>query len=917
MARSGVPASFVGRGREIDELRRALADTRTRGVAVLVRGKSGIGKSTLVKRFLRGLGEQVFVLEGRCFEREQVPFKMLDGIVDMLTGVIVALPPAEVDALAPKELAALVRLFPVMKRVKRFADLAATAPSPADPSELRRRGFAALRALLAKLSRIRPIVIFVDDAHWGDADSTGFFTELVHQAEAQMLVILAHRPEDYLGVVAKLKTPISRRGDVRDLEVTALDDGDSIALVAQLATDSGRAEAVVRVGAGNPLVLTEMARAPQLAAGATIGDLVKARAGRLSPEAQAMLAVSSIAARPLPVEIAARAAGVVGGHDEASQLSIERLATLRRVNGQMILQPAHDHVRQAVVGSLDIESKAGWHEALARAFEDVQGAAELDAQAVVEHWLAAGHPGNAAHHAVAAGARAEEALAFRRAAELYEIALTYGPWDAAGQRDLLRKQAQALACAGQLDEAAAIYKHAAQLLPDDDAIDLERLHIEALLRRGRLDEALPAATELLARIGIRSTLGKGRTRLAAQWIQSKLRGLEYIERAAADCKLADLLRIDVLYSIVSGLAFADPALGRVLQAELLRAAFDCGEPMRVCLALSQEVCYAAGAGSRNSSVVDAVGARLVMLAKRSGQPHLAGLADHALGIAAFKNGHWKDARDRLEAGLAVLRDHGAGVRWDIDIGQSYWLSTLFYLGEWRELVRHGRTLLKDALDRGDVVAQLAIRSGRASWLWLVADRPDEARTQLDAATASLPPGFTLPNVFAVITGCNLAIYTGAYADAVRQLEDAWPDIERLGVLRLQQLRVELQLLRARVVFGDPSRSLDDRARLGLDIADDLIKEGAPWIVGVGLLVRASAMIARADAEHAIAALFAAEEQLAATGMMGLLHISRMRRGVLEGGQSGHARSAAARDILIDLGVVDPDRLAELLVPWPT
>ena len=278
MARSAVPMSFVGRTREIDELRRALADTRTHGVAVLVRGKSGIGKSTLVRRFLRGLGEQVFVLEGRCFEREQVPFKMLDGIVDMLTGVLIALPPADLDALVPKELASLVRLFPVMKRVKRFTELAATGTSPADPAELRRRGFVALRALFARLARIRPLVIFVDDGHWGDADSTGFFTELVHHAEAQMLVILAHRPEDYLGVVAKLKTPLSRRGDVRDLEVTALGDDDAIALVAQLAIDSGRAEAVVRAGAGNPLVLTEMARAPQLAPGATIEDLVKARA---------------------------------------------------------------------------------------------------------------------------------------------------------------------------------------------------------------------------------------------------------------------------------------------------------------------------------------------------------------------------------------------------------------------------------------------------------------------------------------------------------------------------------------------------------------------------------------------------------------------------------------------------------------
>jgi len=920
MVRTSQPASFVGRTRELEELKRALTDTRTRGVTMLVRGKSGIGKSTLVRKFLRGLGDQVFVLEGRCFEREQVPFKMLDGIVDMLTGVIVALPPPTVEGLAPRDLGSLIRLFPVMRRVKKLGDLAALQSVPADPGELRRRGFHALRALLVRLARYRPLVIFVDDAHWGDADSLAFFTELVHQPDPAMLVVIAHRPEDYLGVIAKLKAPSPRRGDLRELELTALTEPDAIALVAQLAPDPERVEAVVRAGAGNPLVLTEMACAPDLALGPkapTIDDLVRARVSRVSPEAQAMLAVSSIAARPLSVEIAARAAGVYGGHDEATQLAGERLATLRRVDGHMILQPAHDHVRQAVLASLDLESKAGWHEALARAFEDVQGEVDLDAQAVVEHWLAAGHPVNAAHHAVNAGLRAEEALAFRRAAELYEIALAYGPWDAAGQRDLLRKKANALACAGLLDEAAAVYGHAAQLLSDDESIDLQRLHIEALLRRGRLDEAVPAAAQLLAHIGVRSPLAKSssRTRLAAQWFSSKLRGLDYDEHPAEECKPADLLRIDVLYSIVSGLAFADPSLGRTLQAELLRAALECGEPVRVCLALAQEICYASGAGSRNAAAVEAVGARLDALARRIEHPHIVGLAQAARGISAFMNGRWRDARGYLEAGLGTLREHGAGARWEIDVAESYWLQTLFYLGEWRELARGGAVLLREALDRGDVVAQLAFRTGTCNMMWLFAGRPDESRAQLAAATAALPSGFALPHVLAMVAACNVALYTGDAAGAAQLLAERWPELERLGILRFQYLRIELEHLRARVMLSDRSRSADDRGRTAAEISEDLMKEGAPWAIGLGLLVRAASLAIQGSSEAALDVLHAAEEQFVATHMTGWLQLARMRRGVLEGSQGSHARAAAARDALRDSGVLDPERLVDVLVPW--
>nr|MBA3452396.1 serine/threonine-protein kinase PknK [Deltaproteobacteria bacterium] len=572
LTKSLPPMNFVGRAIEMNQLQRALDDARRRGVAIMVKGRSGIGKSTLIRRFTRGLSNAVFVLEGRCFEREAVPFKMLDGVVDTLTAAIMGLPAATVLELVPHEIGSLARLFPVMRRIPQFADAASASTVPPDPQEQRRRGFQALRSVMTGLVRVRPVVVFVDDAHWGDSDSVVFLAELIHGAEPGMLILIAHRPEDYLGVVVQLRRPpggSAERGDVRDVEIQPLRDSDAIDLVNQLAEDGGRTATVVAAAGGNPLALAEMARAPSMAAGMKMDDLVRERVHRLSIDCQAMLAVTSIAARPLPVEIAAHAAGVAGGRDEASMLSIERLATLRQVDGQMILHPAHDYVRSAVVAGLDTETRASWHEAIARAFEAIQGPKELDSLAVVEHWLAAGHPANAAHHALAAAGKAEEALAFRRAAELYQIGLTFGSWDAAGQRELLGRQANALVCAGQLDEAATLYGYAALLLPnDDDAIELERLRVEALLRRGRLDEGLPAAEKLLAQIGIRIplTARASRTKLATQWIQMKLRGLDYKERDVTQIPRADLLALDVLYSISSGLAFADPALGRVVQS---------------------------------------------------------------------------------------------------------------------------------------------------------------------------------------------------------------------------------------------------------------------------------------------------------------------------------------------------------------
>ncbi|MDB4959313.1 MAG: Protein kinase, partial [Myxococcales bacterium] len=451
---------------------------------------------------------------------------------------------------------------------------------------------------------------------------------------------------------------------------------------------------------------------------------------------------------------------------------------------------------------------------------------------------------------------------------------------------------------------------------DDEAIDLERLRIEALLRRGRLDEALPAAEQLLAQIGIRVGLGKSsRTKLSMQWIQ-KLRGLDYIERDPTEVNPADLLRIDVLYSVVSGLAFVDPVLGRMLQPELLRAAFDCGEPIRVCLALAQELCYAASAGTRSWPAIAAVGTRLKSIVARIDHPHIRGLADVSIGVAAYMGGRWRDARGHLEAGITTLRDHGAGVRWEMDVAETYWLSTLYYLGEWRELIRQGNILLRDAIERGDVVAQQGIRTGRPSLAWLLAGKAAEARAQLDAAEQTLAPGFHLPKLLAVQAACNIDLYCGDAAAAARKLDEAWPNIERIGALRTQHLRIELLLMRARVALADSSRPLDDRLRQARGVADELLKEGAPWATGVGHLVRAAALVGRGQHDQAVLALLAAEDQLVGSDMIGWLHVARLRRGLLEGGPGGTARAEAARDLLRDLGAADPDAVASLLVPWP-
>ena len=57
---------------------------RGKPIVTFVHGPSGIGKTTLVEHFVAELrqGEGAVALKGRCYERETVPFKAFDNLIE-------------------------------------------------------------------------------------------------------------------------------------------------------------------------------------------------------------------------------------------------------------------------------------------------------------------------------------------------------------------------------------------------------------------------------------------------------------------------------------------------------------------------------------------------------------------------------------------------------------------------------------------------------------------------------------------------------------------------------------------------------------------------------------------------------------------------------------------------------------------
>ena len=127
-ASPGRGLSLVGRRRHRQALDLALAEMiGGRTVVLYLHGPSGAGKTALLMSFLDERIEKgdAVVLAGRCYERESVPYKALDSLIDSLGRHLRNLPAAEVAAILPRDMASLARVFPGLRQVEARHALAA------------------------------------------------------------------------------------------------------------------------------------------------------------------------------------------------------------------------------------------------------------------------------------------------------------------------------------------------------------------------------------------------------------------------------------------------------------------------------------------------------------------------------------------------------------------------------------------------------------------------------------------------------------------------------------------------------------------------------------------------------------------------------------------------------------------------
>jgi serine/threonine protein kinase/tetratricopeptide (TPR) repeat protein len=944
-------ARFFGRITELAALRSAYERARAGTCTwALLHGSSGMGKSALLARFLDSLRAssdpnpaasqppqaEVVVLSGRCYEREAVPYKALDAVIDALSRHLRALPPTVAARLWPEPSNALAELFPALAAANGVPRL---RTAPKDARERLLAGVAELRSLLGRLCRERPVVVAIDDLQWGDLDSADLLTAVIDGPDAPpILLITSHRREEsssspVLLALEAWRTRAADRFTCIDVPVDAMSEADARSLAhARIGASEGAAplaDAIAKEASGNPFLIDELCRvglgdlANEVEESIVRLDRVLARRIRALPtDARSLVEALAVAARPLPAALAFRVAAMDRVDPGVlARLRAERVIRARTRGDEETFECYHDRIRVATTVSLTRDARRDRHLALARAFEtDTNGA--HDPEEIGAHYREGGEPLRAARFFETAAERASKALAFDRAARLIGEAMALAPERSRDElASLWARRGDAYANAGRGADAAAAYAQAAAHSSASRANDLRRSVAEQLWRGGRIGEGVEAARAVLRDCGMswpRSTplllLGLLVRRARLWWSLRR-----FLRRPPREPKDDAAFVIDAGYFFGNFLSGLTPIAGLSLHAATLLRAIQAGDTPRIGRSLAIEAFLSAHRPSREPR------SRLLLAkahALTADAPPLlrvqtlAGHASLATNVASFEEAlAIADEAERLYVERCVGHwSEATLVRFLRQVA-------LFYLGRWGETAHIYERHRHDCEQRDDLLFA-CIGAAHFGWIApLLADDSAGARRVAESVDVlESRVGFPLAHSSALMVRAWADRYDGDGVAALESLDALWPKLRAQGVrfVAVAELRFRLERASAALLAcgqeGAPAAARAHALRVARADTARIARLGLRPCEAMTLLLRAGIAGCAGDISLATSLLKRASPELRALGLMAHANAADRRRGELTGGAAGEALRRSADTFFESQSARRPDKLAAMLAP---
>jgi DNA-binding SARP family transcriptional activator/predicted ATPase len=369
---------LVGRETEIDRLREALNRAwEGHGQVAALIGEAGVGKSRLLAEVAAeavALGGRVLV--GRCYEAEQIlPFA---AWVDALRAGRVEADKDVLEGLNPLWRTELARLLP---------ELGVSGHGPGQSPVDYRQLFESVAQLVRHLVLHQPVVLILEDLHWGDEMSLRLLSFLGRRLQTwPLLVVGSAREEDLPGVPILRRTleDLARDKHLVELRLAPLSKEETLTLVRTLAraerneaVTTGLAEQVWIISEGNPFAVVEAVRAlPEgfvadpsatLAVPKRVREVILRHLEALSERGRDLTIVAAVIGREFDFPLLCRSAGLEENEAAESLEELVRRRVLQSVGERFDF--THDRIREVAYGRLLRERQRALHARIANSME--------------------------------------------------------------------------------------------------------------------------------------------------------------------------------------------------------------------------------------------------------------------------------------------------------------------------------------------------------------------------------------------------------------------------------------------------------------------------------------------------------------------------------------------------------------------
>lgn len=920
---------FVGREGQLRQLWEGFDGLRQqRGSVLFLTGNSGVGKTALVTEFLRQIGERsdALVLTATCNRQESGPYHAVEQWVDSLCQYLLTLSNEPLSTLLPSNSNALASLFPAASPLTPLPR-AERSESEVYKKETRWDAFHALSVLLTGISRLKPLVLVMDDLQWADADNLDALRSIVRYGNQTTALFIGCCRSDDLKSLESLRSLADSCGDVDRISLDSLSEEESYRLALSLIsgqiveTDAPKlALAIARESLGIPIYLRELVYGsvrsksssdePKL----SVERMLWNRIQRLPESMRFLLYALCVAGRPLPREMAL----ALAQSQEPCPLHILRDECLIQDDDsgeQHRVAIYHDRICDVVLPRIGQEVHTECRLRLAELGETHM---PQEVEFLATQFRCSNQPDKAAEYYVLAADRALERLAFHQAANFYAEAMKLKAFPPVKRTALRAAMAESLSSAGHGVEAAKEYLRLADTLSGAARLDVRRQAFTQYLQIGRIHEGVSILKDVLDELGmtIPRTSRGAIIQIQLTRLQLRLRGLRF--RLIEEDKIppADLLYIDVLWSVAVCLRRIDLIRGVAFAARSCLEAIRVGEPNRIARGLALEGMHLAVPGARSSVRAE----KLIETAKRlvadTDDRRVRTQVTMCEGITAALLGRWKLCLLRSEHAEEGFRTNEVG---EVTTSRFWQMFALVWLGRLAELQQRCTTLVDSAEERGDLYEIVNIGTYTLAVARLAQDRPrdawDEVSSIMDRWTQE---EFQVQHHLELVAKVSVLLYEGNHREAAELLGNSWSQHKQSLMWGAHLVRANLLHLQVRIAL----KSLDEGSNRARELRDArqgiqaLQQENLPWTTALAMVGEASLEQLVGNLEIAKQKYEQAAKRFDELDMEIYAAVSRRRLGQILRGDRGRELVDRADHQMRAQQIVAPVKMAEFLVPGP-